>query len=188
MRMMLAVMAVAFFGILAAGGDAAPTAATPADIRLMGRAVTIELLGKAFVPTDTINGVDMGYITLRFSIVNNTKLDLKAVFGNVQFNDLKGNAVDSEEFDDDDVIKAHRKVIYSARMQYNPYDNNNVAFSHMQASELKAVFYPHGMLFTNGPQVGTMWHSLYCHQKFNLGIGPCDFAAQGARAARPNRL
>jgi hypothetical protein len=64
----------------------------------------------------------------------------------VQFNDLAGAAVDSEAFDDTDVIKAHTKVTYDARMQYNEYTPDTVRLRNAKASDLKAVFYPHGMI------------------------------------------
>lgn len=166
------VMTIALCAALSAAGSAATSSS---DVALVQRGVTVVLLDKGFIPTDPRSGVNTAYITLRFSITNNTKLDLQAMTGDVQFNDPKGAVLDSEPFDDVDVIKAHSKIVYNARVQYHEYILDTVQLAHARASDLKVLFYPHGMFFTNGLLVGSMQHSLYCQEKSHTGFGPCAF-------------
>ena len=97
--------------------------------------------------------------------------------GDLQFNDVKGPAIESKRFDDVSVIKARTTVTRDLRVESNAYDAEDVKVRNAQPSELRIFFYPEGMYFTDGTLLGSMGISLYCRLKDHKGKGPCDFVA-----------
>ena len=97
--------------------------------------------------------------------------------GVLEFFDANGAVVDSRGFDDVSVIKSHVTVIRDLKMVVNRYDDQDTKFQNVQVSDVRAVFYPSGMYFTDGVLLGSLWNALYCRLQEHKGKGPCDFVA-----------
>jgi hypothetical protein len=97
--------------------------------------------------------------------------------GDLQFNDAHGAAIESKRFDYVSVIKAASTITEDLQLGFNRYDPEDVKVRNAQVSDLRTVFYPEGMYFTDGVLLGSLWNSLYCRLKVHKGVGPCDFVA-----------
>jgi len=171
----VALMVAVLAGVPLAGDSFVPSAS---DTNLMNRVASFQLLAKGFEPfVGPSDGYETSYITLRVSIRNNSDKDLQIMTGDLQFNDAKGTAVDSEFLDYYSVIKAHSTVTADFRAKYNGLMSENVNLRNAQVSDLRTVFYPGGMYFTDGVLLGSVWNSLYCRNPEHRGRGPCDFVA-----------
>jgi hypothetical protein len=171
----LAAMVIVLSGLPSAGGSFVPSAS---DMQLMNRAVSFELLAKGFQPhVGPGDSYDSEYVTIRVSIRNLSNKDLQAMTGDLQFNDAHGAAIESKRFDYVSVIKAASTITEDLQLGFNRYDPEDVKVRNAQVSDLRTVFYPEGMYFTDGVLLGSLWNSLYCRLKVHKGVGPCDFVA-----------
>jgi hypothetical protein len=171
----LAVMAVVLAGVSLAGNTFVPSAS---DMYLMNQVASFQLLAKGFEPfAGPSDGYEKSYITLRISIRNNSNKDLQAMRGVLEFLDANGAVVDSRAFDDVSVITSHSTVTRDLKMVVNRYDEQDTKFRNVQVSDVRAVFYPGGMYFTDAVLLGSLWNALYCPLQEHKGKGPCDFAA-----------
>ena len=171
----LALMVVVLSGLPSAGDSFVPSAS---DQWLMNQTTSFHLLAKGFEPfVGPSDGYEKSYITLRISIRNNSNKDLQAMTGVLEFFDANGALVDSRGFAVVSVIKSHGTVIRDLKMVVNRYEDRDTKFRNVQVSDVRAVFYPSGMYFTDGVLLGSLWNALYCRLQEHKGKGPCDFVA-----------
>jgi hypothetical protein len=166
----LAVMVVVLSGLPSAGDSFVPSAS---DLYLMNQVASFQLLAKGFEPfVGPSDGYEKSYITLLISIRNHSNKDLQAMTGVLEFFDANGALVDSRGFDDVSVIKSHSTVIRDLKMVVNRYDDQDTKFRNVQVSDVRAVFYPSGMYFTDAVLLGSLWNALYCRQQEHKGNSP----------------
>ena len=118
------------------------------------RVVTMALIAKSFVGNDPMNGRYQDYITIKIALENNNDKDIKAIKGELIFNDVFGDKIHSVGFKYDEGIKAHSKKIWEGGMDYNQFMDSHKRLRSTELNNLALVWEPQTILFEDGTKMG----------------------------------
>ena len=90
------------------------------------------------------------YITYKFAIQNKSDNDIRAIKGTVIFTNLFDDVISKVSLVCDDPIKAGEKYIWRGTTDYNQFISSDVAMRNKDLKDMKVVWKPEKILFTDG--------------------------------------
>lgn len=90
------------------------------------------------------------YITYKFAIQNKSDQDIRAVKGEIMFNDLFDDEIKTLRFTYDESIDAGATANWNATTDYNQFMNDDVKLRNKDLEDLKIVWKPTKVIFKDG--------------------------------------
>ena len=90
------------------------------------------------------------YITYKFEYENKSDKDIRAVKGDVVFNDVFDDNIQTISLSYDKGIKAKEKKIYEASTNFNQFIPKDVRLRNKELKDLKILWKPEKIIFEDG--------------------------------------
>ncbi|MDC8002730.1 hypothetical protein POV27_01580 [Aureisphaera galaxeae] len=94
------------------------------------------------------------FITYTFLIHNKSDNGIRAIKGEVVFNNIFDEKIQSMSFVYDQPIKAGGKVTWNATTEYNPYRSEDRALRDKDLKDIKLIWNPEKVILQNGSTLG----------------------------------
>ena len=113
--------------------------------------IVVSLLKKDFREHDYSAGVDDA-VTFELGVKNDSDKDIRAFDGTVKFTDLLDNEIISSNLAINDPIPAHGSITWDGELNYNQFIAEHQRFRGAEVKNMKTVFAPRKVLFSDGTQ------------------------------------
>ena len=113
------------------------------------KAITLTVASKGFSESDYEK-----YINITVAYENQSAKDIRAFQGRVQFTDLFGKEIYESGVTISNPIKAGERAIWKGSIKYNQFMDAEKALRFTELSDMKIVWKPSGILFTDGSKIG----------------------------------
>jgi len=118
------------------------------------KTVEVALYKKSFSASDWQRGQYEDYISLGFVFKNFTDKDIRGFTGTVIFNDIFDKEIAKTNLSIDEVLPAGKTVRWQGQRKYNQFDAEDKKLANTELNNLKIVWMPEKVLFTDGTKVG----------------------------------
>jgi hypothetical protein len=116
--------------------------------------VQVAVYKKSFSASDWQRGQYEDYISLGFVFKNLTNKDIRGFTGTVIFNDIFDKEIAKTNLSIDEVLPAGKTVRWQGQRKYNQFDSEDKKLANTDLNNLKIVWMPEKVLFTDGTKIG----------------------------------
>jgi len=113
------------------------------------KAITLTVASKGFSEADYEK-----YINITVAYENQSGKDIRAFQGKIQFTDLFGKEIYESGVTISNPVRAGDKGIWRGSIKYNQFIDAEKALRFTELSDMKVVWKPFGILFTDGSKIG----------------------------------
>jgi hypothetical protein len=113
------------------------------------KAINLAVVSKGFQSADY-----QEFITIRVAYENTSGKEIRAFRGKIQFTDLFGKEIYESGLTISEPVKAGEKQIWNGSINYNQFIDEQKALRFSDLSNLKVVWKPAAILFSDGSKIG----------------------------------
>ena len=118
------------------------------------KTIIVSVYKKSFSPSNWQSGTFEDYILLGFVFKNESGKNIRGFTGTVLFNDIFDNEIARTTISYDQIIPAGKTVKWNGQRQYNQYIDADKKLATTELSNIKIVWFPEKVLFTDGSKIG----------------------------------
>ena len=112
--------------------------------------LVVALLKKDFSPKDIHNGKYEADVTFTIQFSNETKSDIRAFDGILEFTDLLGNSIIASKVEINERVVAGQTLAWDGALEYNQFMDDHQRLRSEPMENLKISFRTHKVLFADG--------------------------------------
>lgn len=125
-----------------------------ARTKLLRDVAAVTVFNKGFHEKDVENGDFEDYITFSVAIQNKSTKDIRAITGQLVFNDLFDKTIKRINITNDTGVKAGQTLKYGSGMDYNQFMDEDQLLRSKSLDNMKIVWMPEKVLFADGTTMG----------------------------------
>jgi hypothetical protein len=118
------------------------------------KAVNVVLYKKSFLASDWQSGRYEDLISMGFVFTNLTEKDIRGFTGSVIFTDIFDQEIARTNLSIDEVLPAGKTVKWQGQRKYNQFNAEDKKLANTELSNLKVIWNPEKILFTDGTKIG----------------------------------
>jgi hypothetical protein len=127
--------------------------------RQLKAALTVAFVDKGFQPADTDNGDFNSYITIELAMKNTSSKTIRSMAGLLHFQNTLGRDIDVVPMTYEHPMRAGARVDWPGTIKYNQFDNGDVALKEADFSNVRLMWEPKTILFTDGSRLDAAQNS-----------------------------
>jgi hypothetical protein len=118
------------------------------------KAVSLTVYEKSFLASNPMGGRYSDYLVIKCAYENRSGKDIRAFNGSVRFTDLFDKTILESGLTISDPLKAGAKGTWTGQIEYNQFLDEHVALRNASLDNMKVVWLPSEVLYSDGTRVG----------------------------------